>query len=200
MDYLILALTILFSYLCGSIPSGYFIVKRLCGIDIRTKGSGNIGSTNVRRIAGNKISTITQIIDILKGIIPITIGINIASTVNLPVSTDVYLSLIAMSAILGHNYTIFLGFKGGKGVNTTVGTFLILAPVPTLLAVIIHFVLRLFTDIVSIRSIALGVVIPIACVVMKFSLPIIVASTIAAILMIIRHKDNIIRLFKNEEK
>jgi glycerol-3-phosphate acyltransferase PlsY len=196
---MIIILTILISFLCGSIPTGYLIIKKLYGIDIRTKGSGNIGSTNVKRIAGIKISIVTQIIDILKGIIPVVLGMYLIKIINLPVSLDTYVSIIAISVILGHDYTPFLEFNGGKGVNTTLGAFILIAPIPTLTGVVIHFVLRLFTNIVSIRSIAIGIVIPIACIILKFPIPIIISTILACILMVVRHKENLIRIIHNEE-
>lgn len=188
------------SFLFGSIPSGYLITRKMYGIDIRTKGSGNIGSTNVKRIVGKKASLITQIVDIAKGIIPVAIGIYMSSIIDLPISKSAYVSSIAIAAILGHDYTPFLSFRGGKGVNTTIGAFILITPVATLTAVAVYFILRLFTSIVSIRSISLGIAIPIVCAIMKLPTPIIMATTAAAILIIIRHKDNLIRLIKKEEK
>ncbi|NYC93551.1 acyl-phosphate glycerol 3-phosphate acyltransferase [Clostridium acetobutylicum] len=120
---IIVIITVMVSFLCGSIPTGYLITKKLSGIDVRTKGSGNIGSTNVKRVAGTKISMITQVMDILKGIIPVLLCMLIASKIKLPISTSMYLSIIVIAVILGHDYTPFLGFNGGKGVNTTVGAF-----------------------------------------------------------------------------
>lgn len=197
---MIFVLSIILSFVFGSIPTGYLITKKLYRIDIRTKGSGNIGSTNVKRVAGTKISIITQIVDISKGMIPVLIAIYLAKTIELPVSTNVYLSIIAIVAILGHDFTPFLSFNGGKGVNTTMGAFIFLAPLPTLMGVVIHFILRLFTKIVSIRSIAIGITIPILCIIMKFPIEIIISSGIACIIMILRHKDNLIRIIHNEEK
>ncbi|KZL92261.1 glycerol-3-phosphate 1-O-acyltransferase PlsY [Clostridium magnum] len=197
---MIIITTIIIAFLSGSIPTGYLLTKKLCGIDIRTKGSGNIGSTNVKRIAGKKVSIITQIIDILKGMLPVALGMYLAKTIKLPLSTDIYLSIIAIAAILGHNYTPFLKFKGGKGVNTTLGAFVLIIPIPTLTGVAVHFILKLATSIVSIRSIAIGITIPIVCIIMKSSVSIIIATLIACILMVIRHKDNLIRLVNKEEK
>lgn len=197
---MIFVLSIILSFVFGSIPTGYLIIKKLYGIDIRTKGSGNIGSTNVKRVAGTKISIITQIVDILKGMIPVLLAIYLAKTIKLPVSTNAYLSIIAIAAILGHDFTPFLSFNGGKGVNTTMGAFILLAPIPTSTGVAIHFILRLFTKIVSIRSIAIGITIPIICIIMKLPIEIIISSGIACIIMIFRHKDNLIRIIHNEEK
>lgn len=192
--------TIIISFLCGSIPTGYLIIKRLYGIDIRTKGSKNIGSTNVKRIAGTKISIITQIIDILKGIIPVILAIYLANKIKLPVSNNTYLSIIAIAVILGHDYTPFLLFNGGKGVNTTIGAFFLLAPMATLTGVAIYFIFRFFIGIVSIGSIALGLTIPIMCIILKLPIEIIISTSIACILIIYRHKSNLVRLIHKEEK
>lgn len=197
---MIIILTIIIYFLCGSIPTGYLIIKKLYGIDIRTQGSGNIGSTNVKRIAGTKTAIITQIIDILKGIVPMSLGICLAKYIELPVSLNIYLSIIALSVILGHDYTPFLKFNGGKGANTTIGAFILIAPIPTLTGFVIYLILRVFTRIVSIRSLAGGMAIPIMCAVLNLSIPIIVAAIIAWILMVIRHKENLIRIIRKEEK
>ena len=187
-------ISIIISFLCGSIPTGYLIIKKLYGIDIRTKGSGNIGSTNVKRIAGIKIAIITQIIDILKGIVPVALALGVSKTLNLPIPTNIYLSIVALVVILGHDYTPFLGFNGGKGVNTTIGAFFLLAPIAILSGVAVYFILRLFTSVVSIRSIGLGITIPIICIIMKLPSEIIISATMACILMIFRHKNNLIKL------
>lgn len=197
---MIIIITIVLSFLCGSIPTGYLLTKKFCEIDIRTKGSGNIGSTNVKRIAGTKISLITQVIDISKGIIPVILGMYLAKNIELPISTNTYMSIIPIAAVLGHDYTPFLKFKGGKGVNTTIGAFIFIAPIPTLIGVAVHFILRLFTSIVSIRSIAIGVTIAIMCIILKLPISIVVSSTIVCIIMVIRHKDNLIRIIHNDEK
>lgn len=197
---MIILITVIIAFLCGSIPTGYLLTKKICKIDIRTKGSGNIGSTNVKRIAGTKISIMTQIGDILKGVIPVALSMYLAKTINLPISANIFIAIIAMVVILGHDYTPFLGFNGGKGVNTTLGAFILLAPIPTLTGVAVHFLLRLFTSIVSIRSIAIGVTIPIMCIIMKVPAEIVVSSAAACVLMIVRHKDNLIRIINNEEK
>jgi len=191
---LTILISIIISFLCGSIPTGYLIIKKLYGIDIRTKGSGNIGSTNVKRIAGIKIAIITQIIDILKGIVPVALALGVSKILNLPIPTNIYLSIVALVVILGHDYTPFLGFNGGKGVNTTIGAFFLLAPISILSGVAVYFILRLFIKVVSIRSIGLGITIPILCIIMKLPSEIIISATMACILMIFRHKNNLIGL------
>ncbi|WP_139904404.1 glycerol-3-phosphate 1-O-acyltransferase PlsY [Clostridium thermarum] len=196
---MILIITILISFLCGSIPSGYIITKKMCGIDIRTVGSGNIGSTNVKRVAGSKASIITQIIDVAKGVTPVVVSIYLYDKLALQVDKDTFLSMIAISAILGHNYTPFLKFKGGKGVNTTLGAFFFIAPIPTAAGIAIHFLLKVITSIVSIRSIATGIMLPLMCYILQFPMAITNGALIACVLMIIRHKDNIVRLINNQE-
>lgn len=195
----ILILSIIVSFLCGSIPTGYIIMKKFYGIDIRTKGSGNIGSTNVKRIAGLKTAVLTQAGDVIKGLVPVALAMYISHIVVLPVPSEVYLCLVAMAAVLGHDYTPFLSFNGGKGVNTTLGAFFLLSPFSIALGVLMYFVLKKATDIVSIRSLALGITIPLTCIILKKPLAIIITSTLACILMIYRHKDNIKRLAHHEE-
>ncbi|OOM77880.1 glycerol-3-phosphate 1-O-acyltransferase PlsY [Clostridium sp. BL-8] len=196
---MVIILTIIVSFLFGSIPTGYLIIKKLYGIDIRTKGSGNIGSTNVKRVAGTKISIITQMIDILKGIIPMSLGIWLTRYVELPVSINIYFSIIALAVILGHDYTPFLKFNGGKGANTTIGAFVLIAPIPTITGVVVYLILRVFTKIVSIRTLAGGITIPIMSIVLNLPISIIVAATLAWILMVIRHKENLIRIANKKE-
>lgn len=189
-----------FAFLCGSIPTGYILTKKICGIDIRKQGSGNIGSTNVRRVAGNKISIMTQAGDILKGLVPVAIGIVVFKNIDIPISKEMFLSLIAMSAILGHNYTPFLNFNGGKGVNTTLGSFFLIAPIPVLSGCAVYLILKKFTNIVSIRSMILSITIPVVSILMKLPTTVVVFTFLASILLIFRHKDNIIRMINHEEK
>jgi len=199
MGLTIIILTVLFAFLCGSIPMGYLLVKKYCRIDIRTQGSGNIGSTNVKRVAGSKISILTQALDVTKGLVPVAISMLLALVYKLPIEKSTFNAIVAIAAIIGHNYTPFLSFNGGKGVNTTLGAFILIAPIPTISAIAMHFILKLFTPIVSIRSIALGFTLPIASILMGLNPAITYSAIIAAIIMIIRHKDNLIRLYQGKE-
>lgn len=197
---MIIVISVMIAFLFGSFPSGYIITKKYCGIDIRTKGSGNIGSTNVKRVAGAKLAVITQLIDVMKAVIPMLLGMYISNNLSLPISKYYYLSAIAIAVVLGHDYTPFLAFKGGKGVNTTLGAFFWIATLPTLGGIAVHFILKLFTNIVSVRSIITGLTIPILCLVLKLPAPVVISTGIASLIMIIRHKDNLIRLVSNQEK
>ncbi len=203
MGFLILILTILGSFLCGSIPFGYICVKIACGIDIRKEGSGNIGSTNVKRVAGKKISILVLVLDMAKGILPVLIAVCIsefATSINLPVSGDLYCSLTAVAAILGHDFTPFLKFNGGKGVNTTLGAFVLIAPIPVFSAGAVYLLLKIFTPVVSIKSLVLGLAIPAVCILTNRPLPVTLAAVFASALLIYRHKSNISRLIKGQEK
>lgn len=196
---IVLVLSIIVAFLCGSIPTGYIIMKKFHGIDIRTMGSGNIGSTNVKRVAGLKTAVATQAGDVIKGLVPVAAAMYISNIASLPVSKEVYLCMVAMATVIGHDYTPFLGFNGGKGVNTTMGAFFILSPFSIALGVAMYFGLKKFTDIVSIRSLALGVTITVTCILFRRPMPVIITSALASILMIYRHKDNIKRLVNHEE-
>lgn len=197
---MILIIAVLFAFLCGSIPTGYLLIKKYKGIDIRTQGSGNIGSTNVKRVAGTRISILTQVGDILKGVVPVAIAMLVSNYVALPVPSDAFLSIVALASILGHDYTPFLGFNGGKGVNTTMGAFVLLAPVSIFSGVAVYFALKYVTKIVSIRSIALSVTIPIVCMLTNRPTVVSIFTTIACLLLIVRHRDNIKRIINKEEK
>lgn len=197
---IIVIITMIIAFLCGSIPTGYLITKRLCGVDIRQHGSGNIGSTNVRRVGGNKLSAITQACDIIKGLIPMMIGVVTAIMFKLPINKEVYLAVMALVTVLGHDYSPFLGFKGGKGVNTTLGAYFLLIPIPVLASVLVYFGLRYVTKVVSIRSLALGLTIPVLAILMGASKVVVISATISTVIMVYMHRENIIRLIKGEEK
>lgn len=187
-----ICLFIILSFFIGAIPFGYIIVKKTKGIDIRTEGSGNIGSTNVKRVAGKKIAIIVQILDILKGLLPVAIAILMFR------GNDIYsCCIVAMASVLGHIYSPFLKFKGGKGVNTELGSFFLLCPTPVILSVILHITLKKITEVVAIRSIILALSIPLLAYVFKYDKSIIISSSFVAIIIIIAHRENIKKLLKN---
>jgi glycerol-3-phosphate acyltransferase PlsY len=121
MEPVLTAGYLLASYLIGGIPFGLFIGRAMGGVDVRTVGSGNIGATNVLRAAGKKAAILTLIADCLKGVLPVLIASRLFSG-------DVIVALSGASAILGHNFPVFLGFKGGKGVATSFGVMLAVMP------------------------------------------------------------------------
>ena len=195
----IIILTFLIAFLAGSIPCGYIIAKKFYGIDITNEGSGNIGSTNMNRIIGRKASVITQILDIAKGLIPVFISYLICMNWDNESNKYIYLSLVALTTIIGHDYTPFLGFNGGKGVNTTIGAFFLMTPIATLSGVAVYFLLKPATSIVFIRSLALGLTMLILSWVLGINHIVLLGLVAANILLFIRHIPNIKGYFNNSK-
>lgn len=196
----LLILLVVFSYLMGSIPSGYLIVKKVLNEDVRDYGSGNIGATNVRRVGGDKLSKITAICDMLKAVVPVLLARILIWTNILETNEALSLSLVALAVILGHNYTIFLKFKGGKGVATSAAAFMVAIPIPFLITAVVFFGLKLITKIVSIRSLAAGVTLFLSTLLLGYDKYYITSTFLACSLVFWRHKENIKRLIKGEEK
>lgn len=186
----------LFSFFLGAIPSGFFVAKAY-GIDIRKQGSGNIGATNVKRILGKKAGIITLIADLLKGLAPVVIS----DQLQLP--GNYYLTpFFGFLAIAGHCYSPFLKFKGGKGIATSLGVFLYLTPIPTLLAVATFIVTVKISSYVSLGSILSGMALPIFIFLNLgnvYPQETLIASVLTTLMTIWRHRENIQRLVKGEE-
>lgn len=187
-------------YLMGSIPSGYLLIKYKYGEDIRNSGSGNIGATNVSRCYGKKMGNLTKICDISKAFFPV-VAVDLLIKNNI-VGGDrsILLTLVAIAIILGHNYSIFLNFKGGKGVATTVGSFVYILPIPMLFAAVIFFGLKIITKVVSIRAMISCFILFIATWLLGYNIVFVCGTFIILILMVIRHKANIKRIINGEEK
>ncbi|MFO7617622.1 MAG: glycerol-3-phosphate 1-O-acyltransferase PlsY [Bacteroidales bacterium] len=191
---------VLFAFLCGAIPTGFLIVMRKKGIDIRRIGSGNIGSTNVRRVAGKKTAALVQILDILKGALPTGLALWVLTLQsNPPISKELMISMTGIAAVLGHNYTPFLGFRGGKGVNTTVGAFLIISPVSVVLAAVSYFITKYTVRIASVSSIILSIVLLVVIILAHEPAPYIGAAIAACYLIVVNHQSNIKRVLKGQE-
>jgi len=174
------------AYLIGSIPTGLLLGK-VFGVDIRTTGSGNIGATNVYRTLGRKVGVMTLVGDCLKGLIPVLV----AKQVGLP---DLGIALVGLAAFLGHVYTVFLGFKGGKGVATALGVFLGLSPLAVLLALALFVGVLLKWRYVSLGSIVTAVAMPFIVAVLDERIVIIAVTAIISCLVIHKHRENIRRL------
>lgn len=140
---------ILFSYLFGGIPVGFILAKQVRGIDIREHGSRNIGATNVGRVIGWKFGFLALLLDALKGAIPVIS----ASYIDSPYSLTTTEILLGSVAILGHTFTPFLHFRGGKGVATALGVYMTLVPIVTLCALLIFFIVYKISGFVSLGSI-----------------------------------------------
>ena len=201
-----LILLILAAYVVGATPFG-FLMGKAKGLDIRNHGSGNIGATNVLRIVGKKEGILVFILDVLKGLVPVLVGRLIAEGILGSESAD-WLStvcvLIALAAILGHNHTFWLGFKGGKGVATSGGALVALIPWAVLAAAIVWGLVFFAKRYVSLASICAAVTIPIAVVVEglvrgRHEIPLVILSIVVAMLGIWRHRANIGRLMAGTE-
>jgi len=174
------------AYLLGSVPTG-LLLARAFGINIRETGSGNIGATNVYRTVGRKIGILTLVGDCLKGLIPVLV----AKWLGLP---DLWVAAIGLAAFLGHVYTIFLRFKGGKGVATALGVFLGAAPLSLLGGLTVFAFVLYRWRYVSAASIAAAAVIPVAVALVTGKLELIAMSCVIAAIVIFRHRENIARL------
>jgi len=179
------------AYLCGSIPTGVLLTRRL-GIDIRNTGSGNVGATNVARSAGKKIGLLTLLGDALKGLVPVV-------AVRLLDLGEVTLACAAVAALLGHMFSPFLQFSGGKGVATGLGVFLGMSPQAILIALVAFITTFAASRIVSLASIVATAILPLLLVWFSYPTSHVWAGMLIAALVIVRHKENIIRLLRGEE-
>jgi glycerol-3-phosphate acyltransferase PlsY len=186
-----ITLLIIFAFVLGSIPIGVIIAKAK-GVDLKKVGSGNIGATNVLRSLGRWPSVLTLLGDMLKGTIAVALGRYFGAGA-------FHEGLIGLSAILGHNFSLFLGFKGGKGVATSLGVFILYSPQTALITFIIWLVVVLTTKYSSLGALVSFVLLPlnIALFDSKEKLPV---ALLVSTFIIIRHTDNIKRLIKGTER
>ena len=192
--YLIIIIT---AYLLGNISTSYIVAKRLAGVDIRTQGSGNAGSTNVLRTLGKKAGALTFIGDVLKGLIAVLIARIIAYGANLDDTTCAYIAVVAV--VLGHNYPVFLGFKGGKGVATSLGSMLGMNPLVALLCLGFFIIIVAITKYVSLGSI-LGIGLSPVIMMINHNNKGVLVTLFLTISVVITHKENIKRLLNGTER
>jgi glycerol-3-phosphate acyltransferase PlsY len=186
-----------FGFLIGSIPFGYLIGK-WNGIDLREHGSGNIGATNVWRTLGWKWGLPCFVADFLKGVVPLLVLINILPHQGL--HGEMIRVAVALFSILGHNFTPWLGFRGGKGIATSAGVLLMLVPLSFACVVVTWILLVLVTRYVSVGSIVAAAILPIATAYFYPGAWLLLGfCVLAAVLAILRHKSNIVRLLAGKE-
>ncbi len=188
---LISPLLIVIAYLFGSIPVGV-IVGRAYGFDPRTAGSGNVGMTNVARTAGAGAAAITFAGDLLKGFAPVMIAraAQVAPTA---------MVLVGLAALLGALFSVFLRFQGGRGVATSLGVWLALAPVPILIASGVFLVVFAIRRIMSLSSLSAAVTLPVAVAVLSYPRDYLILAIAMSAIVIWRHRANIGRLLRGEE-
>lgn len=191
MNFIII---LILSYLIGAIPSGVWIGKFFKNIDVRAYGSKNSGATNCYRVMGAKIGLLVLIADVLKGFIPMIIAARYINSFN----SIIFLGLVV---ILAHTYSCFINFKGGKGVATTLGVFLYLAPYAILLLIFIFLIVFIIFRYVSLASIVSATMLPILVFFFdtRKSLFLFLVSLVIGIFVVYRHKTNIQRLINGNE-
>lgn len=200
------------AYLLGSIPFSLIIGRRVKGIDLRQHGSGNLGATNVYRTLGPGWGGFCLLLDMAKGVAAVIVTTLIVgawppeTAMPLRLTGDMFRILAGILAILGHSFSPFAGFKGGKGIATSFGVFLVLEPYPVLLAFGVFLAVFFATRIVSLGSLSAAAVFPWAVLLFEirspkpFSKTLIVFSFLVAGLVVWRHRENIGRLRTGTEK
>ncbi len=191
-------LVILVSYLIGSIPMGFLIGSLFYKKDIRNSGSGNIGATNALRSFGATTGVIVLILDMLKGYVMIRIAQFLFPGMN------VMIVACGAAVILGHVFSIFLGFKGGKGVATSGGVFMALALNPLIITLIVFVIITAITKYVSVGSILSAVCFHILALAEQVifvtnNIPLVVFTTLTVLILIYKHQDNLARLLNGTE-
>lgn len=202
---MIIAVFGLLSFCLGALPNGYIIAKAFEGIDIREHGSKNIGATNVGRVIGWKYGFPVLILDALKGALPVLIARFYFHEYHNwePLSLSL---LLGSLAILGHVYTPFLNFKGGKGVATALGVCLSLVPITTFGAIIVFIIVYKLSRFVSLGSMLGSISMPILYFIFvsywnkdQLSVPVLYSLVFVAVIITIAHRDNLIRIIQGKE-
>jgi glycerol-3-phosphate acyltransferase PlsY len=200
---MILIIVVIVSYLLGSIPFGYLIVRKKVGADIRETGSGGTGATNVSRRAGKAAGIYTLVLDALKGAVAVVWAVVLVGSSS---RAAWIVTAAAIAVIVGHIFPVWLKFRGGKGVATGVGVFLMLAPIALVCAGILFLAIVLFTRYVSLGSVVAAATIPLFVWLQSVFVtpvadlrPLLTAAIVGALLIIFAHRGNIGRLAHGTE-
>jgi glycerol-3-phosphate acyltransferase PlsY len=187
-------LAVIISYLLGSIPFGYLIVRLKTGRDVRSSGSGNIGATNVLRTTGRIAGVLTLLLDFAKGYLAVWLASRLTA------GDPVWMAASAVAVLLGHAYPVFLKFKGGKAVASTVGAFLLLTPTAIAAVTVVFVAAVAMTRYLSLGSILAAGLFPLAVwLIAHPPFPVIFASLFAGAFIVYRHRENIRRLREGTE-
>lgn len=189
-------LPIVFAYLFGSIPTGY-ILARFRGINIREVGSGNIGATNVTRALGKGMGAVTLLGDALKGVVPIFLAKKLFMAGG---ENQLILLITGLSAILGHVYSIFLKFKGGKGVATALGVLLTIMPGVALITILLWLIVFAIFRISSLSALTSFALMPLSGFYFYRTEPLFFLTILIPLFIFYTHRENIARLIRGEEK
>ena len=187
-----------FAYLLGSIPWGLVLTRMFTSTNILQEGSGNIGATNVRRVAGTKLGVLTLAGDVLKGVVPVCLALSLTDSNEL--WAFFYLSLVALAAFMGHLYPIYMKFKnGGKGIATAAGCFAVISPMALGVAILVFILVVCVFNRISAASLAAAAVLPIAVWNATGSGILTACAVTIAVFIVFRHKENIKRLLSGTE-
>ena len=205
LAYIIVAII---AYLIGSINFSIIISKKMAGFDVREKGSGNAGTTNMLRSVGKKAAAITLVCDILKGVISIGLAI-IIGNISKNLDKELLLQIAGIAVVLGHTFPIFFGFKGGKGVATSLGVLLLSNWQIGLICLVFAIVLMALTKMVSLGSCAAAILFPVLTLFINEHYTVLtegkngnvyfVYSVILAIIVLYNHRENIKRILNGTE-
>jgi len=201
MDITMLIVSVLLAYLLGSIPTSVWVGKAFHGVDVREHGSGNAGATNAIRVLGWKTGVPVLVIDIIKGLLAAMLPLffHLASK-GTAAMTNVQI-ITGLTAIIGHMFPVFAGFRGGKGVATAAGVLIALHPALSMVCLGIFALVFVITGIVSVSSMTAGIAFPVVLLVF-FDTPSVIFrifSVIVALAILLTHRKNIKRLIKGEE-
>ena len=199
--YIIVAVV---AYLLGSISFSVIISKKMAGFDVREKGSGNAGTTNVLRSVGKKAAVITLILDVLKGVLAVLVAYIAGNIVKEGVDRALLIQIAGLLVVVGHTFPIFFGFKGGKGIATALGVLLITNWNIGLICLVFALVLMALTKMVSLGSISAAILFPVLILFMPHTAYLvdgnyIIYSILIAVLVVFNHRANVKRLLNGTE-
>jgi glycerol-3-phosphate acyltransferase PlsY len=193
MTYVGYGLIFIGAYLLGCFSSSYFLGRWFLKDDVRNYGSGNAGATNMTRVFGISYGLLALVMDALKGVIAALVGMWLMGPIGGYVG--------AIGAIVGHNWPVFMKFKGGKGIATSIGALLVLMPIPMLIIIASLVILLFITGYVSLSSILGALSVPIYAAISGYGgTPFLVFAILVAAMALFSHRQNIVRLIKGEEK
>ncbi|QQR45861.1 glycerol-3-phosphate acyltransferase [Myxococcus xanthus] len=185
---------VLLGYLAGSIPFGVLLTRWLRGVDVRTGGSGNIGATNVTRVAGKKLGAVVLLLDAIKGALPVVLAVRL-----LPDAPTVHVA-VGLAAVLGHIYSVWLKLQGGKGVATALGVLLVLVPQAALAAALVYVAVFAVSRVSSLGSLAAGATAVGTSALTARAVEYAGLSALLFALMLWTHRGNILRLARRTER
>lgn len=192
---LTLAVVLIVSYILGSIPNGLIFVRAIWKIDLRERGSQNIGATNAWRVVGKTAGILVFALDFLKG----ALSVYLAELLIDPPEKFMAMALAGIFAVIGHSVSMFMKFRGGKGVATGLGVIAMLMPQVTLIVFLIWLGIVLSTRYVSLGSIVAAIFTPILAYLFNSPIEFVIFGLTAAFLIVIRHRANIVRLLRGNE-